>query len=77
MEKENLESRLMHYDTQIKSSEKELSILKNNRQSTLDSLNDIINQEQLIRESNCGEHYYLEDGKWSSTRTCQDCGKKI
>ena len=32
---------------------------------------------QKKREDECGDHYFIEDGKWSSTRTCQDCGKRI
>ena len=32
---------------------------------------------QKKREDECGEHYFTEDGKWTSTRSCQDCGKRI
>lgn len=32
---------------------------------------------QRKREEDCKEHYFLDDGKWTSTRTCQFCGKQI
>lgn len=34
-------------------------------------------EAQLKRESECKEHYYLDDGKWTSTMSCQFCGKQI
>jgi hypothetical protein len=34
-------------------------------------------EEQLKREEECGDHYYLPIGKWSSGMRCQDCGKTI
>jgi hypothetical protein len=36
-----------------------------------------LKEEQVKRELDCKEHYYLPDGKWTSTRSCQDCGKTI
>lgn len=36
-----------------------------------------LKEEQLKREQECDEHYYLPNGKWSSTRSCQFCGKTI
>lgn len=34
-------------------------------------------EAQKKREAECLEHYFISDGKWTSTRTCQDCGKRI
>lgn len=34
-------------------------------------------EAQKKREDECGEHYFLDDGKWTSTRSCQFCGKRI
>lgn len=34
-------------------------------------------QQQREREENCPEHYFSEDGKWTSTKSCQFCGKTI
>lgn len=34
-------------------------------------------EAQKKREDECDDHYFIENGKWSSTRTCQDCGKRI
>jgi hypothetical protein len=34
-------------------------------------------QEQAERELKCDDHYFIDDGKWSSTRSCTFCGKTI
>ena len=36
-----------------------------------------LKEEQLKREEECGEHYYIQNGKWQSGMRCQDCGKTI
>lgn len=33
--------------------------------------------QQRLREQACGEHYFLERGKWQNGMQCQDCGKII
>lgn len=40
-------------------------------------LNEERKLKQKKKEAECGEHYFISDGKWTSTRTCQDCGKTI
>lgn len=37
----------------------------------------LLKEEQLKREQECGDHYYLPRGKWQSGMVCQDCGKTI
>lgn len=32
---------------------------------------------QALKEKECGDHYYIERGKWQSGMICQDCGKII
>jgi hypothetical protein len=32
---------------------------------------------QRKREDECQDHYFLDDGKYTSTKTCTFCGKKI
>jgi len=34
-------------------------------------------EKQMKRENECKEHYYVDDGKWSSTQSCIFCGKTI
>lgn len=57
-------------------------------QKIVDSYKEQLNAEKVAlnkarldaqerREDECDEHYFLEDGKWSSTRSCQFCGKRI
>lgn len=36
-----------------------------------------LKEEQLKKEQECGDHYYLPRGKWQSGMVCQDCGKTI
>ena len=34
-------------------------------------------EKQKEREAKCGEHYYLQRGKWQSGMECQDCGNEV
>lgn len=36
-----------------------------------------LKEDQIKREQECGDHYYLPRGKWQSGMFCKDCGKTI
>jgi len=36
-----------------------------------------LKERQRDREKKCDEHYYTSNGKYTSTRSCQFCGKTI
>ena len=46
---------------------------KDNREKNIQEKN----MAQKKREDECGEHYFVGDGKWTSTRSCHFCGKTI